>query len=1547
VNQGNERRADVVILTALGLELDAVLRVDAGAVPGSSWETSSGPSGLPVAFRSFLVERGRPLRIAAAVAPAMGATAALSTLLPLVAELRPSCVASCGVCAGRPGKVNLGDVVAADRLYYHDTGKQLADEVQQDLTTYDQRDDWKIALERMAKDAAARFGGEPWFQARPISAEWREHRALVALRDGVAEPWKAVDGVLAPGEWQRIVAALRERKLLAATGRELTDEGRRFVDGLLFDHMNALPDLSPTGALHPFRLHVAPIASGMQVIEDQRIWDSVSKAMRKTLGLEMEVAAIGELAQRQRPRLDWVVMKGVMDFANQGRDDHFKEFAARASAECLLWFLRGHVSTELTAGFDDLLTPGTLPLPARDPAPSLLLNARYAVVPWHDAGRAEILAGLDAWADDAARGVALRLLHAEGGVGKTRLAIEWVRRRRGRHDAAGFLVRNPDERWLERLCGLGAPVILVLDYAESRGDLVTVLERIAAYAASGGPRRIRVLLLARNDGDWWKALLQQQPQVQALQDREPVKLSPLATTAIERDAVFAEAARVFAAVRRRPPVTRPPVALEDARFQRVLYVHMAAFVATELARPDGPDGDDAPDDDAPDGDDAPEASDAGAAPSGEATLDAGLLMNEILAHEERFWMREASDRAGTAIAVPLARQLVAAATLRGGLRTRDEARALCVRLEERPRTREDDALIALLHDIYDQGSAYLPGLEPDLVGEGMVLRVASPPDGAGEPAGDRWIERVLVPGDEARALTAAFTVLGRASAMNQGAVRPWIAGLLGTELAARAVLALRAAEAVGRRTASSALGDLLAETLERAGTLAIALELAREDIPYATVSLGRVAEWQSRIRLAHGPGADDAEARDARAGLLLEHGMRLSDVGQREEALRPTQEAVALYRGLAARDPAGFQARLAYSLDRLGVRSHELGQTAPALAALREAVELRRAAATQNAEGSQRDLANTLTDISVVLSAAGQREPALVAAQEAVELFRALAQRDPEGFRSELPTSLLSLGIRLHEVGRLAESLAVIREAVELHRPLAAKNPDVFEPQLAMSLTNLSVMLGELGDPEAALAASREAVELYRPLAARNADAFVPHLALALLNLGAKLTELSHHEHALAARSEAVSLYRALAAETPDAFEPLLAGALSGLSHAQSERGDREAAIASAREAVDMYRALVARSPDAFQPALAESLTNLAKAQREVGQLEPALATARETLELHRVLATNNPATFQPDVAMSLNNLAAAFNALGHREQALAAAREAAELRRALADRQPDAFQPGLALTLTNLGVMAAELGHYEEALAAMRDSVEIHRALAARSADAFRDELASSLSNLGTLWTQLGHNELALATTREAVEIHRALAANRPGVLDPDLASSLHNLGNALGALGQREPAIAAAREAVDLRRALATRHPDVFRADLAMSLYCLGLRLSEGGQREPAIAVTSEAVEIYRALVASHAELFQPHLASTLSLLGLLLGELGQRESALAAARDAVEICRALATHYPDQFQPMLAQSLANLDALQHGPGGSTAAGPHGAGDGARRDRSAGAPD
>ena len=1284
------RRVDVVILTALPLEYDAVLEVDAGAVAGSTWERARSPDNLPLAFRSFEVPVGRPLRVAVAVAADMGATAAIHALMPLVESLKPRCIAMCGVCAGRPGKTQLGDVVAADRVYYHDTGKQQRSRVQQDLKTYNLRDDWKLALEGM--DVVGRFRKKAWFKTRPLTTEARLHRALIALRDGVAEPWNAIDP--APGgaeEWPLIVDALRERRLLAASSNALTQAGRRFVEDFLFRHRQAVPDLSTTGKTQPFRLHVAPIGSGTRVIEDDRVWGFVSQAMRKTLGIEMEAAVVGEFAHRQRRhKLDWVVMKGVMDFANHGRDDHFKPFAARASAECLLAFLRDNLPTEAIPDFDDLLTSGVAPLPDHAP-PSVLLIARHVVVPWHDRERAKTIAELDAWAEEPARDVAVRLVHAAGGVGKTRLAIEWLRRRAESGDVAGFLGREPGEHWLHRLCERGEPVVVVVDYAESRTDLVALLERLTRYAEASGPRRrVRMLLLARSDGDWWTELQRRGDAIGALlRLTAPIALAPLAPAAPDRDEVFSEAATVFAEVLGKPVVRRPPIELSDLRFNRVLYLHMAALAAVEGV-----------------------------------AFDAGTLMDVILDHEERFWKTEAAARQHTQVDVLLARQLVAAATLRGGIAREEDVQDLCARLARRPRSHDDDALLATLRAVYRRAGEprYLPGLEPDLLGEAMVTRVAVLRGDADVPGRDVWIDRVFGAADDEQALTTGFTVMGRASVTDGAVVRTWIAGLLATELATRAVLALRAAKVVGQRTAFSVLGDVLAQAVEQHGSVTLANALDQEGIPYPTASLRRVAAWRSTLILDTTNASGDDETMALRARRLDRRGRDLAAAGRREEALEASRDSTALYRQLAERHPEAFQPGLARSLSNLGFRLSDLGQ----------------------------------------------REEALETTREAVALFRRLAAQDPDAFQGEFALSLNNLSIDLSNVGQRAAALEAMRESVALRRELAARHPDAFQGELALSLNNLGLALSELAQAEEALGASRESVALFRELAAQNPDAFQPNLAVSLNNLGFRLSDMEQYEEALEATRESVALRRELAARYPDVFRGDFAMSLNNLSVDLSNVGQSEAALEASREAVALFRELAVPNPDVFQPELARSLNNLGVQLSDMGRYETALEAVRESVALRRELAMRHPDAFQPDLASSLSNLGTRLSELGKRQEALEATHESVSLYRKFATRHAEMFQADLARTLNDLGIRFSELGRREAALDATRESVELHRRLAMRHPDAFQPDLATSLNNLSKLLGELGQHEAAQEAIREAGAVGlKARSASHSGEAD------------------------------------------------------------------------------------------------------------------------------------------------------------------------------------
>jgi hypothetical protein len=88
------------------------------------------------------------------------------------------------------------------------------------------------------------------------------------------------------------------------------------------------------------------------VREGGDIWGFVTPHMRKTLALEMEASALADIVRvrAHHDPIKAVVMKGVMDFANHGRDDHFKDYAARASAECLIAFLRDQLAGGAAVG---------------------------------------------------------------------------------------------------------------------------------------------------------------------------------------------------------------------------------------------------------------------------------------------------------------------------------------------------------------------------------------------------------------------------------------------------------------------------------------------------------------------------------------------------------------------------------------------------------------------------------------------------------------------------------------------------------------------------------------------------------------------------------------------------------------------------------------------------------------------------------------------------------------------------------------------------------------------------------------------------------------------------------------------------------------------------------------------------------------------------------------------------------------------------------------------------------------------------------------------
>ncbi len=188
----------------------------------------------------------------------MAGVAAVNALLPLVEKYQPRCVAMCGVCARHSEKTKLGD-------------------------------DWKVAIEHL--DFTSRFQNEEWWKKRPVPSAWQENWVLAMLHQGVADPASHPDCEERCPQWKKVIESLLQdghvRHDTRTLALSLTEKGRERIGPVLIQYRNRLPDLSPAGTELPFGVHVAPMGSGNQVIEDEKVWGFISQSMRKTLALEM------------------------------------------------------------------------------------------------------------------------------------------------------------------------------------------------------------------------------------------------------------------------------------------------------------------------------------------------------------------------------------------------------------------------------------------------------------------------------------------------------------------------------------------------------------------------------------------------------------------------------------------------------------------------------------------------------------------------------------------------------------------------------------------------------------------------------------------------------------------------------------------------------------------------------------------------------------------------------------------------------------------------------------------------------------------------------------------------------------------------------------------------------------------------------------------------------------------------------------------------------------------------------------------------------------
>ena len=712
-----------------------------------------------------------------------------------------------------------------------------------------------------------------------------------------------------------------------------------------------------------------------------------------------------------------------------------------------------------------------------------LLSAKSTPVPFLD--RAEALTRLETWARSEER-FAIHVLGGDGGSGKTRLGVELCRRlttpsthRQGAEVwKAGFL-QNIERSDNTSSSNDASSLLLVIDYAEARPEVVTEVINVALRAAEDPERRrVRIVFLVRrpsplsvthqSSNKWLDALRPQKSQNEGvnliLDEASTIILSDEGLSDREREELFEAAYRSFTEPSESSPASDIIEQLNDPIYSQPLLVTVDAFLN---ARPQS---------------------------RTQQSCSPSELFEEVLCHEEHYWAEHwpsslavNADRhhqtEGTATPTDtqgnlnrkLARQAVAAATLTD-IQDEEDAISLLNLLPANPGKNTKD-LARWLRNCYPphmnangQPALWCEHLEPDRIGEHLVASAADDlvP----------LLRELLSPSRAGTSSLRTWTALERAS--TDPRLNEQVGRIINDVL-------VEVTQAVHAQTVNLQSPDLTAAFAKLFNAVrshiepdeAHEAEQSLSNAGYLTIFLER--ELAQRAADITRPTDESPEIdRATYASRRLSLSRCLAASGRRDEALTTAQEATNLYRTLVEHNPAAYTPDLAMSLNNLAIYLDSNGQQREALTTAQEAVTIRRNLVEHNPATYTPDLASSLNNLAKSQAANGQQREALTTAQEATNLYRTLAQHNPAAHTPDLATSLNNLAIYLDNNGQRREALQTAQEATNLYRTLVEHNPAAHTPNFAMSLNTYANILERSGSTKEAARIRKERDEVLK-----------------------------------------------------------------------------------------------------------------------------------------------------------------------------------------------------------------------------------------------------------------------------------------------------------------------------------------------------------------------------------------------------------------------------------------------------------------------------------
>ena len=596
-----------------------------------------------------------------------------------------------------------------------------------------------------------------------------------------------------------------------------------------------------------------------------------------------------------------------------------------------------NVDLPTVMGAEGVLVPAYIPLP-KNPTPLQLIQTRYGVVSFcprrelrtlrrwvmapgkvvkeeefaklknklvEDVAETEGIAFEDDHPkNDRDPDLAVAVVTGAGGSGKTRLAAQLCHDLSSIGWCTGFLPTTTDitVEELSTLAELTTELLVVVDYAEEtrRGQLATLFRALRDRRSP-----TRIVLTARGTDVWWDEFREELEQ-DGIDLSKTLIISHLGRNQLQKnpllfDGIFRRAVQGFAEQVSQPPLRQDMVVPENLGATALDVVLMAWLVVCDES--------------------------AGAA---KKLPTRNGLYDRVLTTEFAQWRKAPAlaEISGTHM-----RQAAATLSLLAPSQDEDEVDEVLSRLpewasEHLRRSRFAELLVHTLLRVDGEGAV---NLRPDPVAEHLILEVFSkrpdllawvlPTDplevpGLEDPDADEMVvQRALALGRQAQ---NACTVITRADFLDSKKAHR----LAGRVLRARPHLW------------SSAL-DV---TINQGGPFAPALEeliASGADLP--------LAEIEDAIPLGHGVLRGAALAATRRLAASAERSpeqqarwsntlaIRLSEAGERGEALEAAREAVRLRRVLAGASPAAYTPDLAASLSTLANCLSEAGERDKAL----------------------------------------------------------------------------------------------------------------------------------------------------------------------------------------------------------------------------------------------------------------------------------------------------------------------------------------------------------------------------------------------------------------------------------------------------------------------------------------------------------------------------------------------------------------------------------------------------------------------------------------